>query len=174
MMVYLKDFLVLIAGFWGRRYIRRLLYLFLLAGLAAADFAASGQARRTFVFYALDGGGEAVEERMLKGSSSRELDLTRYVEEVLLGPVSPELSPLFSRDTRLTSLLYREGVVYADLSLPAALGVPGGGDAFRNLYTLNRGIRRNFPFVRDVRLFIGGNEAFVKKFRTLWRTIAMN
>ena len=99
---------------------------------------------------------------MLPRLSSQELEIRRYVEETLLGPVSPETSPLFFRDTRLRSLLYRDGVVYADLSEPAALppleDIPlQEGGVSRSLYTLDEGIRRNFPVVQEVKLFINGH-----------------
>jgi hypothetical protein len=135
-----------------------LLCLLFLAALAIADFSLLGLVRRTFVFYSGIDGSTAVEDRMLKRSPSRELDITRYVEEALLGPVSPGLAPLFPLETRLRSLLYRDGVVYADLSEPAALPLPGGGDAFRSLRTLYGGIRRNFPYIKEVKIFIAGNE----------------
>ncbi|GHV89968.1 hypothetical protein AGMMS50268_04710 [Spirochaetia bacterium] len=105
---------------------------------------------------------------MLRRSSNRELDIVRYVEEVLLGPVSPDLAPQFPRETRLRSLLYRNGVVYADLSESAALPPLEGGDVFRNFRTLNEGIRRNFSYVKDVRLFIAGNAAFYDEFQRIF------
>jgi hypothetical protein len=37
------------------------------------------------------------------------------------------------------------------------------------LYTLHAGIRRNFRYVKDVRLFIEGNEAYYERFRALFR-----
>jgi hypothetical protein len=108
-----------------------------------------------------------VEDRMLKRSGNRETDIARYVEEVLLGPVSPDLAPLFPLETRLRSLLYRDGVVYVDLSDPAALPPleqleePG---VFGNFQTLYGGIRRNFSYAREVRLFVAGNPAFAGQF----------
>jgi hypothetical protein len=68
--------------------------------------------------------------------------------------------PLFPRETRLRSLLYRNGVVYLDLSEEAALPPPEGGEVFMNMKTLYAGIRRNFPFVRDIRFFIAGRAAY--------------
>ena len=61
--------------------------------------------------------------------------------------------------------MYREGVVYADLSESAALPLLAGGDVFRSFLTLKEGLQRNFSHVRDVRLFIGGNEVFFNEFR---------
>jgi hypothetical protein len=128
----------------------------------------SGLVRRTFVFYSINDGMVTVEDRMLKRSPSRELDIVRYVEEVLLGPISPDLAPLFPQETRLRSLLYRDGVVYADLSESAAEPPPEGGDVFRSLYTLNTGIRRNFSFVKDVRLFIAGKTGYYDEFQRIF------
>jgi len=158
-------------------------FLAMLAIAALIEFLVLGLARKTFVFYAIDSGVATVEDRMLKvsrrnqvsrgnsaSSSSREVDITRYVEEALLGPSSPYSLPLFPRETRLVSLLYRNGVVYADLSeeavLPPVEGGPvAGGEVFTNMETLYHGIKRNFSFVRDVRFFIAGKAAYAGKFR---------
>jgi len=185
-------------GFSRFRMSKKKLLLVLLAITVAAaliEFFVLGLARRTFVFYAIDSGIATVEERMLKvsrgrqvsrghpvsrgslasrrsllRSSPRETDIIRYVEEALLGPVSPNSLPLFPRETRLLSLLYRNGVVYVDLSEDAALppleGTPvPGGAVFINLETLYHGIRRNFSFVREVRFFIAGKAAYAGQFR---------
>jgi hypothetical protein len=158
MIFLIKDILRGIAVFLRDRGKRRLIYLLLLSGIACAEFVISGLVRRTFVFYSSIDGTTVVEDRMLPHSSSPEIDIRRYVEEALLGPVSPDSAPLFPKETRLRSLLYRDGVVYADLSESAALPPLEGGDVFRNLDTLNAGIRRNFSFIQDIKLFIAGHE----------------
>ncbi|GHV10478.1 hypothetical protein FACS189485_23580 [Spirochaetia bacterium] len=145
-----------------------LLALLLLGTFAFAEFWGLGLVRRTFVFYSINNWSMIVEDRMLKRSPDQELDIGRYVEEVLLGPVSQESAPLFPRETRLRSLLYRNGVVYADLSESAALPPIEGGDVFRNFRTLNEGIRRNFSYVKDVRLFVAGNPAFFNEFQRIF------
>ncbi|MCL2265194.1 MAG: GerMN domain-containing protein [Treponema sp.] len=101
---------------------------------------------------------------MLKHSPSREVDIIRYVDETLLGPVSPGLLPLFPRETKLKSLLYRDGVVYADFSDNAALPPIEGGKTLDNFRTLYSSILRNFPYIKDVRFFIDGNAIFVYEF----------
>jgi len=131
-----------------------------LAAVAFSEFRVLGLARRTFVFYAIDSGETTVEKRMLRRSESREQDITWYVEEALLGPVSPDSLPLFPRGTVLRSLLYRNGVVYADFSGDAVLPPREGGEVFHNFGTLRSGIKRNFPFVGEVRFFIDGKAAF--------------
>jgi hypothetical protein len=157
-----------------------LLIALAVLGLAALiEFLVLGLARRTFVFYTIDNRIASVEERFLKRSSSREVDITRYVEEALLGPVSPNSLPLFPPETRLLSLLYREGVVYVSLSeeaaMPVILPAPESpllsgalfqnGEVFTSLETLCSGVKRNFSFVRDMRFFIAGKAAYAGKFR---------
>jgi spore germination protein GerM len=149
------------AVFRRGKIIRRFLYLLLLGALAFGEYWTSGYVRRTFIFYTLGEDAELVEERMMARSPSREFEIQRYVEDALLGAVSPE-SSLFPRGTKLEAILYRDGVVYADLSEAAALPpdevVPArGGYVFRSLYTLEEGIRRNFAFVKEVKLFVDGN-----------------
>jgi hypothetical protein len=143
------------------------MYLFLLGIPALFDYWSGGVVRRTFVFYARDTGKAGVEERLLPSMPSRELTLRQYVEETLLGPVSPDAEPLFLQETSLRSLFFQDGTVYVDLSLSAALPCSPGTDAFRSLSALYKGIRRNFGFVRDVRLFIEGREAYYESFRGL-------
>ena len=141
--------------------------LLLLGIIALVDFFRLGLARRTFVFYSELEGNTVVEERMLRRSGDRETDIRRYVDDVLLGPVTPGSGPLFPRETRLNSFMYRDGVVYSDLTESAALPSEGG-DVFRSLLTLNEGIRRNFPYIKNVKLFIGGNEAFFEEFHGIF------
>ena len=162
---FFNAFLNASARFLAVKSRRRLLFLGVLGIAALVEFTALGLARRTFVFYTIDKGIIVVEDRMLKRFPSREVNITRYVEETLLGPVAPDLLPLFPRETRLRSLLYRNGVVYADFSVDAALPPEEGGDTLGNFRTMYAGILRNFSFVRDVRFFIAGNAVYVEEFR---------
>ena len=147
-------------------------FLALLALAALIEFIYLGLARRTFVFYNIDDGDVTVEDRMLRVSGRRqtsqalrELDIIRYTEEALLGPVSQDSLPLFPREARLRTLMYRDGVVYADFSEEAVLPPLEGGEVLSNLKTLRSGIVRNFPFVKDVRFFIAGKVAYTAEFR---------
>jgi hypothetical protein len=167
-MKFVEDILGAVLQFFRNKTRRRFLYLCVLLILGGADFLLLGLARRTFVFYFIDDANPVVEDRMLARTGSRESDIRRYVEEALLGPVSLDAAPLFPRGTRLASLLYRDGVVYADLSESAALPVPEGPGVFAALSALYGGIKRNFSYVKDVRLFIAGHEAYPEKFRELF------
>jgi spore germination protein GerM len=154
-----------VAGFLESRLNLRLLLILILAIAALLEFLILGLARRTFVFYTINDGGIIVEDRMLKRTPSRETDIIRYTEETLLGPVDPDLLPLFPSETRLKSLLYRNGVVYVDFTGEAALPPVEGGRTLDNFRTLHAGILRNFSFVKDVRFFIEGNAAYANEFQ---------
>jgi hypothetical protein len=168
MNVFIKAVLKRLTLFFGNKIYRRVFFLFVLGIFAITEFLVSGLVRRTFVFYSISTGSATVEDRTLRRSPSPEADIRRYVDEVLLGPVSPDSAPLFPRETRLKSLLFRGGVVYADLTEDAALAVVEGGELFRNFRTLYGGIRRNFSFVKDVRLFVAGKEAYFQEFRDIF------
>jgi len=170
----LKRTFTSIGVFFSKKINRRFVYLVVIGLFALGDFLYIGLARRTFVFYSYIGNNTVVEDRMLYRSPNQETDIRRYIDEVLLGPVSPDSAPLFPRETRLNSFMYREGVVYADLTESAALPSEGSGDVYRSLLTLNEGLRRNFPSIKDVRLFIGGNEVFFKEFRGIFPNPADN
>jgi hypothetical protein len=166
----MRAFLHMLAGALeksaGHREIRRLLYLAFLLILVLVEFIVYGKERRSFVFYTLKGNDAVVENRMLARSSSKELNIRRYVEEAVLGPVDLDLSPLLTKGTTVEALLYRDGLVYVDFSSQAALPpLAEKGNLYHNLLTLEKGIKRNFPFVKDIHFFIGGNEAFAGKFR---------
>ena len=162
-----------LGSFFGKAKKRRLLYIFIICLLALADYLYSGLARRTFIFYSNIGDNIVVEDRMIRRSGDREADIRCYVNEALLGPASPRSNPLFPRETRLGLFMYRNGVAYADLTDHAVLP-HRGGDVFRALLTLNEGIRRNFSYVKDVRIFIGGNEVFFEEFREFFANSADN
>jgi hypothetical protein len=131
--------------------------LLLLCILAVVDFITGGFTRRTFVFQTINTGQDVVEERMLMRTKSRETDISRYVEEVILGPLSLETAPLINREAQLEALLLRNDIVYLSISEEAAIS-PAGGSLLEKFDILRREIIRNFPSVKEVRIFIAGNE----------------
>ena len=163
-----------LGSFFGKTKNRRLLYLLAVCLFALGDYFYFGLARRTLVFYSSIGDKIVVEDRMLRRSEDRETDIRRYVTEVLLGPASPRSNLLFPRETRLASFMFRDGVVYADLTESAAMPLNMDESVFRSLLTLNEGVRRNFSYVKDVRIFIGGNEVFFEEFREFFANSADN
>ena len=146
------------------RQIRRFAYLAVITVFAFIEMNHFGLARRTFEFFPYDNTNSVVEDRMLHKTGSKEKDIKSYVEELVLGPVSLDFAPLLTKGTKLRSFMYRDGTVYADFSREAALPVWGGRSLFEGFLTFNKGIRRNFSYVSDVKLFINGNEVFFGEF----------
>ncbi|MDR1108383.1 MAG: GerMN domain-containing protein [Spirochaetaceae bacterium] len=140
------------------------MYLLVLALFTVVEFIQIGLVRRTLMFYTISEGTTVVEERFFPRSGSRETDIRRYVEDVLLGPATPDVGPLFPRETRLESLLYRGKTLYVGLSEAAALPPLEGGDVFINFHTFYSEIQRNFRYIKDVKFFIKGNEVFYGDF----------
>ncbi|MDR3200022.1 MAG: hypothetical protein LBT68_01075 [Spirochaetales bacterium] len=138
--------------------------LALLSIIALANYRTAGLSRRTFVFYEIGSGKPRIEERMIARTSSREIDIPRYVEDALLGPLSMQTAPLVDKAAELDSLLLREGAVFLNLSEGAAIPVGDGRLLFDNFLTLNLGIRRNFHYVEEVYIFISGNEVYFSEF----------
>ncbi|GHV83276.1 hypothetical protein AGMMS50212_06160 [Spirochaetia bacterium] len=138
----------------------RLTLLAALCVIALIDFLVSGWARRTAVFFDLKSGKEVVEERLLSRTHSREMDITRYVEEIVLGPSSMENAPLLNKDSALNSVLLRDNTVYLGLSQEAAIHAEEGVELKTGFKTIEECLKRNFPFVKNIRIFIDGNEIF--------------
>jgi hypothetical protein len=170
----LKETLSSIGLFLSQRRNRCLVYLALICLIALGDYLRLGLVRKTMVFYSEFEGSAFIEERMLRRSGNLETDIRRYIDEVFLGPVTPGLALLFPKETRLHSFMYRDAIVYADLTDVAALPLPEGRDVFQSILTLNEGIRRNFPGVNDVKIFVGGNEVFFEEFREVFANSADN
>jgi len=174
MNIAIKDILFVIGSFFVNKRNRRILYLSAIIIAAMLDFFLGNISRKTFVFFSGIEDNLVVEERMLHITDDPETDIGRYIDEVLLGPVSPGLEPLFPRDTRLHSYMLRDGTVYANLTENALFQPSPSHDIFRSLLTLNEGIRRNFSNVEDVKLFIGGNEVFFEQFYGIFGNSADN
>jgi len=153
---------------------RHFVLLAIISLLALGDFLLSGTSRRTFVFFSNIGDYPLVEDRMLRLSGDRETDIRRYVNQVLLGPADPRSTPLFPRETRLSSFMFRDGVVFVDLTEDALFPVDMEIGTFRSFLILNEGIRRNFSHVSDARLFIGGNAVFFEEFQRIFANSADN
>ncbi|MCL2271264.1 MAG: GerMN domain-containing protein [Treponema sp.] len=158
----MSTFIKSIFNFLSSPVKRRTLWVGILCLAALFEYFHLDLARRTFVFYTVSDGSIVVEDRMLKqaGANSRERNIIRYTEEALLGPVAPDLLPLFPRETRLKSLLFRDGTVYIDFTEDAALPPVEGGETLVNYKTLYAGILRNFSYVKNVRFFIEGRAVY--------------
>lgn len=142
---------------------RRLSYVGLLIIIALIETLASGERRQTFLFFAVRDRKPVVEARLISQLGSLENRIGRYVEEALLGPSSVENYPLFMRDTQVVSLLVRKDIAYVDLSVNGVFTPDPAVDLRSSVTVLRQGILRNFPFLKDARIFIDGKEPYAKK-----------
>ena len=171
--ILIKIF-VSIGRFLLERRNRLALYLLVISIMAFWDYRQIDYSRRTYTFFSTLEDNLFIEERMLPNTEDRETEIRWYIEEALYGPATHGLEPLFPRETRLNSYMLRDAVVYADFTESALLPIPGNGDVYRSFLSLNEGIRRNFPYIEDVKLFIGGNEVFFELFSGFFTNSADN
>jgi hypothetical protein len=97
------------------------------------------------------------EERFLPRHRDADRDARELVEAALLGPARHGAAPLFPPKATVNTLMVRRGVLYVDLSAPAAIPDPLAplplGEAAA---ALRRTIRFNFPWVREVAFSVDG------------------
>ncbi len=84
-------------------------------------------------------------------------NLTLYIQELLLGPSDPLLSPVVPNDVELQSVIDRQGIVYVslsrqiiDLSADATLSID------ETIQAIGNGVLYNFPKVRQLFILIEG------------------
>jgi hypothetical protein len=137
----------------------------LLAVIAFFDLRARDSSRMVMTFYTAADGKSLVEERLMKNTESRaiEMKVTGYVDEVLLGPLSPGAAGFFPVAT-VQSCVVSDGTAY--IGLPSSVGLAGTRnaddhltvDTARSFDTLKKDIGRNFRDLKDIVLFIEGRE----------------
>ena len=87
----------------------------------------------------------------------KEKNMEIFVKELLLGPVSMNLDPLFSAGTKLEKILYRDKTVYLDLNFMALLPDKRAIHDFGgSIILVEKNIKFNFPHVENVVVTILG------------------
>jgi hypothetical protein len=131
------------------------LFLLLLLLSLALFLAGRHWARRTLFFPEISSQHLVGETRFLPRRGSLERDVQLLVEEAILGPEMPMHRPLFPRETRLVSVLARQGRVYLSLSRGLLReGAPFGPE--QALQALANVILYNFPRIRRLEMLIEG------------------
>ena len=80
--------------------------------------------------------------------------------EILVGPENLKSKPLFSKDTKIRSVMLRGGVLFLDLSADLALEDPLEGSYRESLAETVKLIKKNMISVRKVVLTVDGNETY--------------
>jgi len=80
--------------------------------------------------------------------------------EILLGPERLTSLPIVSKDTRIRTVMYRGGVLYADIGPEFLLEGKPGQNFRKDLATINRLLKRNLVMVKRVELLVGGRTPY--------------
>ena len=89
----------------------------------------------------------------------KEENIEIFIKELLLGPISMNLDPIFPTGTRLEKLLYRDKTVYLDLNFMALLPDKRAIHGFDNtMLLIEKNIKFNFPFVEKIIVTILGQK----------------
>jgi len=97
------------------------------------------------------------EERFLPRHRDVDRDVRELVEAALLGPARHGEGPLFTPAATVRTLMVRRGVLYVDLSAPAAIPDPLAPLPLREaVAALSRAVRFNFRGIREVAFTVDG------------------
>lgn len=92
--------------------------------------------------------------------ANREKAAEALCREILVGPENLKSRPLFSKDTRLRSVMLRGGTLFVDLSDDLALVDPPGDSYRDSLAETKKLIKKNMIGIRKVVLTVDGNETY--------------
>ena len=85
-----------------------------------------------------------------------------YVDELLLGPLTAEYRPLFTRGTRAQSCFVRDGILYVDLSDALISESDGASEIGQGMELFRKNILYNFKNIHTIEVFVAGNRAYEK------------
>lgn len=99
-----------------------------------------------------------MEHRLIAEKHDTEKNIELLVKDALLGSSLLVRDNIFPERTRLNQLLYRNDIVYADLSIEAVLSATHTGLSFEeSTDILRRTISFNFPSVKGICITVNGN-----------------
>ena len=135
------------------------LAFFLISVLSLAAFA-SGKTTRIF-FYPKNLTDKLIgEPRLVKSHISTVKALRTYTEELLLGPVSQFENNFLSSTARVEAVFVKNNVVLVDFSKELAVFEAGSEFKLDKMTKyLKKNLQFNFPWVKDVQIYIGGQLA---------------
>ena len=85
-----------------------------------------------------------------------------YVDELLLGALTAEYRPLFTRGTRAQSCFVRDGILYVDLSDALISESDGASEIGQGMELFRKNILYNFKNINTIEVFVAGNHAYEK------------
>lgn len=110
--------------------------------------------RRSFEFQTVGTEQPVLEFRPV--AAGAEDPVVFYVNELLLGPQTPRARPLFSRGTVSEFCFLRDHELFVGLSKDVLYEIPDASKISDGIALFVKNVRKNFPQVKKVSLFIDG------------------
>lgn len=114
--------------------------------------------RHTFIFPSVEKGEYIIESRFLPKTNKSSMEF--FIDELLLGPQTERCQYVFAKDTMLNSFIFNNGIVYVDLSDHALYPADNQISIKNSCELLEKNLHNNFPSVKEVKIFINGNQVF--------------
>ena len=112
-----------------------------------------------FVFPCVDEGKYVLETRYLKENPNKS-DISYFADELVLGSGLERTKYLFTPGTKIISCFERNKIVYLNLSADIIYMGHNVISIRDGIELLKKNIRKNFPHVEDVQVFVDGKYAF--------------
>lgn len=119
--------------------------------------------RRVLYFESIDGSGQYMESRRIMEYSSqqgRDIHVRQFVQELLLGPTTHGLRPLFQLGTRLESCFLQDTALFINLSQEALFSGETTSSTEDAVGLLILNIRKNFSWIESVEIYICSNKVY--------------
>lgn len=117
--------------------------------------------RRIF-FFESENSSELLYETRYLSKNAPQGEIQLFVDEVLLGPITPVAKALFPTGTKVESCFLRDGVLYLDLSEEAIkIEVGNSSDTLVASEILKKNLFTNFRNIDTIKLYIVGKEVYV-------------
>lgn len=114
---------------------------------------------RTFIFPSVQNEKLIVEKRFLSKNPSQG-DINLFVDELLLGSGVERTKLLFTDGTRVKSCFLRNDILYLNLSDDLIQMGNGVLDIEDGVELLKKNIKKNFPKVKTIQIFVDGKFAY--------------
>lgn len=116
--------------------------------------------RRTFVYKSTSSDSLCIETRYLSSDFVEE-KIQNYIDELLLGSISERCQNVFPKGTTLLSCFERKGELYVDFSDDLIRNADPKSTNFSEAFALFcNNIKRNFPKLQKIYIFINGTEVY--------------
>lgn len=116
--------------------------------------------RSVFFFPDAKDSSPVLEVRYLPRAKTNEARVRRYVSELLLGPITPGVSPVFPKKTAIVDCLVRDDAAYINLSPEVLEGGSGMSDYRATTELFKKNVCTNFRSIDRIYLYFDGIEVY--------------